>query len=392
MLKSWLPPGADARGRDLRRPAESPDRQRRRTPPRHYWSLVGEPRKGRDDTTYRRFIRARIRINRSEGTAKDIFDVLGLITSSPWHLQRVPARGDVPRDAGDPRPGPGLALQPALRYEGRRRQAVTRGADVGDERSVSASQLRTPPMLRAAAAVTRTSQPSYGLLSDAVTVRDPAAAPALPRPVAPVVLCHRSRMSARTQAVRPSRSMAEASRRRRRYLRSCGFTSLGADASNVDDVVVVSDALITCTTRARDESQPRKLAAWVKTPYGTSSRTAAFRYVAPPVLAILSVAPSSGVLGTVVVIRGSKLTDALEVGVEVYGDYTPMSSLPWTPTDVIVHRGLRHADHGCYADGSVSLCAVWRAGSPRRRTIPLSRRWRISASVPVPASADLRCR
>lgn len=45
--------------------------------------IVGEKRKGRDDETYRTFIRARIYINRSQGRAQDMIDVLYLITTTP---------------------------------------------------------------------------------------------------------------------------------------------------------------------------------------------------------------------------------------------------------------------------------------------------------------------
>ncbi len=49
--------------------------------------LVGELRQDRDDTTYRRFIRARVRINRSKGNTVDVLDVLGIITTTPLHFK-----------------------------------------------------------------------------------------------------------------------------------------------------------------------------------------------------------------------------------------------------------------------------------------------------------------
>ncbi len=43
--------------------------------------LVGEPRKGRSDTDYREAIRLRIRVNRSNGRAEDVIDVVRIATS-----------------------------------------------------------------------------------------------------------------------------------------------------------------------------------------------------------------------------------------------------------------------------------------------------------------------
>lgn len=45
--------------------------------------IVGELRHDRIDVTYRVFIRARIRINRSKGNTKDVLDVLNIITAAP---------------------------------------------------------------------------------------------------------------------------------------------------------------------------------------------------------------------------------------------------------------------------------------------------------------------
>jgi hypothetical protein len=44
--------------------------------------LVGEPRLGRDDDTYRAAIKVRIRINRSQGKAEDVIDVVRLIVGA----------------------------------------------------------------------------------------------------------------------------------------------------------------------------------------------------------------------------------------------------------------------------------------------------------------------
>jgi hypothetical protein len=46
--------------------------------------IVGEYRQGRGDDQYRVFIRARITINRSQGQANDILNVLALITATPF--------------------------------------------------------------------------------------------------------------------------------------------------------------------------------------------------------------------------------------------------------------------------------------------------------------------
>lgn len=41
--------------------------------------IVGELRQGRDDDTYRRFVRARISVNKSKGTALDVLSVASLV-------------------------------------------------------------------------------------------------------------------------------------------------------------------------------------------------------------------------------------------------------------------------------------------------------------------------
>lgn len=41
--------------------------------------IVGEARQGRDDDTYRRFVRARISVNRSKGTVLDVLTVASLV-------------------------------------------------------------------------------------------------------------------------------------------------------------------------------------------------------------------------------------------------------------------------------------------------------------------------
>jgi hypothetical protein len=52
--------------------------------------VVGEPRRGREDAIYRLFIRARIRINRSMGAAKDVLDVLQIIAPEPALFDETP--------------------------------------------------------------------------------------------------------------------------------------------------------------------------------------------------------------------------------------------------------------------------------------------------------------
>lgn len=55
--------------------------------------IVGEKRNVRDDETYRLFIRARVRINRSQGRPLDLLEVLAIIagTTPRWFLEHFPA-------------------------------------------------------------------------------------------------------------------------------------------------------------------------------------------------------------------------------------------------------------------------------------------------------------
>ncbi len=51
--------------------------------------IVGERRRGRTDPVYKVFIRARIRINRSLGLARDVLDVYRIISSVPAFFQEL---------------------------------------------------------------------------------------------------------------------------------------------------------------------------------------------------------------------------------------------------------------------------------------------------------------
>lgn len=53
-------------------------------------ALVGEPRKGRLDDAYRAAVRVRIRINASQSTTADLFDVWAALWSSAWTFREAP--------------------------------------------------------------------------------------------------------------------------------------------------------------------------------------------------------------------------------------------------------------------------------------------------------------
>lgn len=63
--------------------------------------------------------------------------------------------------------------------------------------------------------------------------------------------------------------------------------------TNVTDVVVVSDKIITCTLPPRDPSWARRVNIYITTPYGTGVRIAVFRYH-PAILEVTSVDPPYG--------------------------------------------------------------------------------------------------
>lgn len=48
-----------------------------------FGKLVGQPRRGQDDDTYRLYIRARIKANRSRGTGPDILAIARLVVNNP---------------------------------------------------------------------------------------------------------------------------------------------------------------------------------------------------------------------------------------------------------------------------------------------------------------------
>lgn len=59
-----------------------------------YGRIVGQPRNGADDTTYRVRIRARIAINRSSGTINDLLTIAALLTSNDLKFEpKYPAGG-----------------------------------------------------------------------------------------------------------------------------------------------------------------------------------------------------------------------------------------------------------------------------------------------------------
>lgn len=51
--------------------------------------LVGEMRRGHDDTTYRHYIAVRIRVNRSKGHASDVLEVLALLDTTPRTFDEI---------------------------------------------------------------------------------------------------------------------------------------------------------------------------------------------------------------------------------------------------------------------------------------------------------------
>lgn len=59
-------------------------------------AIVGEARQGRDDTTYRLWVKARARANRSSGTPNDALAVLSLVLESTATIEYI---DESPRDA-----------------------------------------------------------------------------------------------------------------------------------------------------------------------------------------------------------------------------------------------------------------------------------------------------
>jgi hypothetical protein len=91
--------------------------------------------------------------------------------------------------------------------------------------------------------------------------------------------------------------------------------------TNVTDIVVVSDKLITCKVPTRDPSWPERVSIWITTPYGVGVRHNAFHYKPDPKFAVTSITPTTGHRGggTSVVIRGYKFTTAVQVVWDVFG-------------------------------------------------------------------------
>lgn len=95
--------------------------------------------------------------------------------------------------------------------------------------------------------------------------------------------------------------------------------------TNVSNVVVVSDKIITCDLPERDPSWPPRVGLWITTPFGLGFRKRAFRYNPAPVFEVTSISPSSGHYsgGTSVVIRGHNFNTAVYVAWDLFGALTP---------------------------------------------------------------------
>lgn len=98
--------------------------------------------------------------------------------------------------------------------------------------------------------------------------------------------------------------------------------------TNVTEIVVISDKILTCKLPSKDPAWPDSVGMWITTPYGVGHRPNAFLFTAPNPLAITSISPVHGNFrgGTTTVINGTGFTDATVVLFDCFGDLSSMQS------------------------------------------------------------------
>jgi hypothetical protein len=149
--------------------------------------LVDEKRRDRTDELYRVFIGAKILVNRSKGSTKDILDLLAVITATALRFKEFKPACLYVELLAIPEHDPVLIFSYLrdAKAGGVKLSFVSPTSDTlaaeprsWDEADVEAQSLGD------ATAMDQT----FGLLSDAVTLRDPAAEPIVAPPGPPVVL------------------------------------------------------------------------------------------------------------------------------------------------------------------------------------------------------------
>lgn len=157
---------------------------------------------------------------------------------------------------------------------------------------------------------------SFGLLSDAVTLRDPHAPPPIPRPGPPRVLFL-------TPNFGPDAEVTSVTIEGENF-NDLLTVHLGPTngPTNVTDLVRVDSDTLTCKLPVHDLLLPRSATLWVTSVRGPGYKLSAFVYQAPPVFSVTSVTPGTGQLGDTFVIEGGKFTDVVGVDLEIAGDYT----------------------------------------------------------------------
>lgn len=354
--------------------------------------VVGEKRLGRADDLYRVFIRARVRINRSQGNTQDLLDVLAMITETPLsYVEYPPAYTSIEfYEITDQDPvlllsmlrdtkaaGVGMSMVvPTTALATRFIMKTFDGADTanqgfghaghnpgGEEGAISipgsvrltdanadfpasivGKQLYVKKATNAlnVGKFAITARPSateieytnanavvqagatvewqvydetFGLLSDAVTIRDPNAELIPPAPSFPAI-------DYITPATGPEVGGASVT------IKGRGFSDVTAvrfgstnGPSNFTDIVVVDQETITAKTPPYD-SGDRTPAIRVTTPRGTGVRVNAYEYDVAPFLHVTSMTPGSGhwTGGTTVTIAGEKFTGVDQVELLLAGD------------------------------------------------------------------------
>lgn len=369
--------------------------------------IVGQPNSGDwDDETYRKFIKVRIRINRSKGNTKDVLEVLNLITATPLlfrefkyaclfiELQEVPVEdavlvyallkdtkaagvkltliaptsdtiqflpmtwdgvSDPDHAAGSSSPlhgglpdegaierGPDRLVDPAAAFDAGLVGNFVRIIDSANPVNIGRYEITgfvnattlgvawsSGVLAEVAGTLTyRIDDLSFGLASDAVTVRSPRGRPYDVAPGPPTI----SRVS-------PSSGPEDVDTLV--TVTGTGFTGVGFELGptkihvgpadgpqNVTSLVVSSSYQLQFRVPLHDPLWPERVRLFIQTPLGSVVKAAAFRYVPAPYFHIESISPTHGVEtgGTTVTILGQLFTDVAQVELESGGVIYPMTS------------------------------------------------------------------
>lgn len=139
--------------------------------------------------------------------------------------------------------------------------------------------------------------------------------------------------------------------------------------TNVTNLVVVSETIMTCTLPDRQEGWPQKVDLWVTTPLGGGRRFGAFKFFEPEALTVTSLSPASGNFrgGTALTLLGTGFLDVAAVFFDLFGELVPWNSFvinSHTQISGVAPSGTAFAPYGVRVRRTNGEEVRFKCGSP----------------------------